>query len=119
MSGTGQNQGRKAGRPVGSVLTPKKLLEVEMRETAKLNKEVRALLFEQVSAIRKELSESANLDKRLLVMDTLTAVVEKQAKGLDSVAKHLMTQEKDTGGGDGSEASEAEVLSSILGRKGQ
>lgn len=67
--------------------------------------------------MRKELAgEEANLAKRLAVMETLTAVVEKQAKGLDAVAKHLMAEQAASGGPDG-EASEAEVLSEFLGRK--
>ena len=107
---------KKVGRPLGSVVTPRKLLEMEMREMAQLNRKIRVLLTEQLESIREELKENPSLTKRLDVVQALTSAVEKQGKGVDAAAKHLLGENE--GAEEGIGVSGETLLGEIVGKRG-
>lgn len=83
----------KGGRPVGSTLGgPRSILTQDLRETIKLNREVRGVIQELVAAISKSLKDpTLSLKDRLEALQMLAAAVGNQAKSVDAVAKHVLS----------------------------
>lgn len=99
------------GRPVGSVMTSKSILKQDLREAARVNKEMRELLSEQIGEIRKILKDIApdDLEKRLKVVEILTVSLAGSAKAIESTAKHVVSE--DEGGGE----VEVDIRKELLG----
>jgi hypothetical protein len=68
-----------------------------MRESIALSKEIRKLISEQIKEVRKELADTSggSFEKRLKVIEVLATSLDKQGKGLDNTAKHLITEDGD------------------------
>lgn len=117
-----RNAKRAPGRPVGAVQTPRKVLEQDMREAARLNRRIRELVSKQVDAVEAELAkEDASLDKRLKAIELLSAAMNVQTAGIDKTAKHLLTDAEGGGGQAGESAGAdrdaADVLRELKGAR--
>jgi hypothetical protein len=108
MANTDNDAPRRAvGRPPGPE-SAKQLLKQELKETIKLNKEIRQMVQDQMDELRKMLRGEPSLDQRLRVVTVLGKMIELQGKGLDAAAGHLVDSEnteaiesaKDTGPAD-------------------
>ncbi len=108
---------KKPGRPAGSVQTPRKVLEADMRETASLNRKIRALISKQVEAIEKELSDSPELGKRLKAVEVLGSFVQAQTTGIDKTAKHVLSEPADGEGNAVVERAPEDVLRELRGQR--
>ncbi len=114
---------RTAGRPVGSVQTPRKVLEQDMREAARLNKRIRELVSKQVDAVETELAKGdASLEKRLKAIEMLSSAMNVQTAGIDKTAKHLLAEpnegETPLGGTAAADRDADDVLREITGVRG-
>ena len=81
---------RPVGRPPG-LPSPRKVLETDIREAAKLNRQIRDLVSGQVTLVQKELgADETSLEKRLSVIKMLSEALQVQTSGMDKTAKHLL-----------------------------
>jgi hypothetical protein len=87
----------KRGRPVGSIPTPRSVLQQDMREAIRLNRQMRELLGAQLTEIEKALQQDGSLAIRLKVVEALSAALSSQSKAVDGTAKHVINGEEDEG----------------------
>ena len=84
----------KRGRPIGAIQTPASVLRQDMREAARLNREMRELLTVQLKKIKEALQDpTTDLATRLAVLEALTACLSGSARAMDSTAKHIIGAE--------------------------
>lgn len=102
---------RKPGRPTIASETPQILLQKDLRETLKLNQRIRDLITLQVEEIAKA-AATMTPPQRLEMITALTASLAGQAKGIDSVAKHILAATESEGGTDDSTES---ILKDLIG----
>lgn len=103
------------GRPVGSVETPRSMLQREVKETVRLNQQLREFATRMLEKLKVELEEGGGLKDKLEVLTTLAEMLAQQARSLDSMAKHLPAVGEE-GEDRERESSPQEVLDEFYGR---
>ena len=110
----------KAGRPEGSIITPKTILRRDMMATGNLNRKMRKLTESLVAQLQDVVNDREQPIKvKLEVLSTLTQAMMNQAKSLESAAKLLTAAEEmdRLGGGSEEDATPESILNSIVGGK--
>lgn len=90
-------------------------LSREVRETARLIRNLRTTISGEIDKAQEELTRSTDmsLERRLALVETLATIAQTAAKLLESAAKFLQAR-----GGDGEGADDVEMVEkAILGRK--
>lgn len=83
-----------AGRPTGSVETPRTMITKELRHTVTLNRRVRELLTKMVITVEKEL-DGATLKQKLEAIEVLMAGLQSSNGGIEKIAKHVIGAPED------------------------
>ena len=86
--------GKKRGRPEGSVQTPHTLLKIDLREQVRMNQRLRALLQKAVEELEAQLAREPNPQLALKIIETLGMGLASQGRALDSTAKHVLAGEE-------------------------
>lgn len=87
-------------RPVGSTETPANLLKQDVKDTIKLNRQLRDAIQQQLDSL-KALAKNPDLSlkDRLAIIQLLAAAVGATSKPLGDVAKHIIEKGEEQASG--------------------